>query len=328
LSASGQGIIKTAVVIPSFKVHETIREVVLSLPESISHIIVVDDKCPNASGKEAEKVNRKNVIVLYHESNQGVGGAMITGYRKALELGCDVVIKIDGDGQMDPKQIDRLVEPLLRNAADYTKGNRFIDLATLRTMPKIRLLGNSMLSFLVKIASGYWDIMDPTNGYTAIHRGALKNINLEKLSKRYFFESDMLIKLNIINAVVKDINIPARYGSEASSLSIRKVLAQFPFKLMAGLLKRISLKYFIYDFNMASVYLIIGLPMVLASVFFGVREWIDSVMSGIPRTPGTIMLVALPIIVSFQMLLQAIQIDINSVPRKELKAKEPHPRHD
>lgn len=314
--------------IPSFKVHETIKEVVLSLPETISHIIVVDDKCPYGSGKEAEKANRKNVVVLYHEANQGVGGAMVTGYRKALELGCDVVIKIDGDGQMDPKQIDRLVEPLLRNEADYTKGNRFINLATLRTMPKVRLFGNSILSFLVKISSGYWDIMDPTNGYTAIHRGVLRNLNLEKLSKRYFFESDMLIKLNIINAVVKDVNIPARYGSEASSLSIRKVLAQFPFKLMAGLMKRVALKYFVYDFNMASVYLIVGLPMFIVSILFGVREWVDSIMSGIPRTAGTIMLVALPVIVSFQMLLQAIQIDINSVPRKELKAKEPRSAHD
>lgn len=127
---------------------------------------------------------------------------------------------------------------------------------------------------------------------------------------------------------MKDINVPARYGSEASSLSIRKVLAQFPFKLLAGPLKRISLKYFLYAFNMASVYLLIGLPMFPISAFFGVLEWIDSVVSGIPRTAGTIVLVALPIIISFQMLLQAIQEDIHSVPRKETRPTELRPRND
>ena len=270
----------------------------------------------NASGKEAEKINRKNLVVLYHDTNQGVGGAVITGYKKALELGCDIVIKIDGDGQMDPKYINNLIKPLVKNEADYTKGNRFQDFKSLKSMPRIRLFGNSALSFLVKVSSGYWNIIDPTNGYTAIHRRVLQEIDLQKISKRYFFESDMLIHLNIVNAVAKDISIPARYGNENSSLNIIKVIVQFPPKLLKGLTKRIFLKYFVYDFNMASVYILLGLPMFLISIFWGFIEWIDSAMTGIPRSAGTIMLVALPIIISFQMLLQAIQIDINSVPKK------------
>lgn len=309
--------IKTAVVIPSYKVAKTIKDVILSITEIIDYIIIVDDKCPDLSGKEAEKLNRKNIVVLYHEQNEGVGGAVITGYKKALELGCDIIIKVDGDGQMDPQYIENLIEPLVEDKADYTKGNRFKDFAALKSMPKIRILGNSTLSFLVKAASGYWNIMDPTNGFTAIHRKVLKELNLERISKRYFFESDMLMNLSIVDAVVKDISMPAKYGEEKSSLNVNKVFFQFPPRLIKGLIKRICLKYFVYDFNMASVYIMVGLPMFIYSVALGVKEWVDSIATGIPRTAGTIMLVALPIIVSFQMLLQAISIDINSIPKKE-----------
>lgn len=308
--------IKKAVIIPAYRVSETITSVIDSIPQEIEHIIVVDDACPESSGKIAEGLNRTNLIVLYHKENQGVGGAVITGYKKALELGCDIAIKMDGDGQMDPACIGDLIEPLISDRADYTKGNRFRDFKALKSMPKVRLFGNSILSFLVKFSSGYWNIMDPTNGFTAIHRRVLERLNLQRISRRFFFESDMLINLNIINAVVLDVPVPARYGKEKSSLNITKVLFQFPPKILKGLIKRIFLKYFLYDFNMASVYILVGLPMFMLSVIFGIKEWIESIVTGVPRTAGTIMLIALPIIVSFQMLLQAIQIDIASVPKK------------
>jgi len=309
--------VEIAVVIPAFKVVDSLKEVVLSIPKNIDHIIVVDDHCPNASGKEAEKLNLTNVTVLYHEQNQGVGGAVITGYKKAISLGCEIIVKIDGDGQMDPQYIDRLIGPLVDDKADYTKGNRFVDFNALRSMPRIRLFGNSCLSFLVKMVSGYWNIMDPTNGFTAIHQRVLEKLKLDQISQRFFFESDMLINLNIINAVVKDIDIPARYGGENSSLNIKKSLFQFPLKLGIRFFKRILFRYFIYDFNMASVYLILGLPIFILSIIFGIVEWVDSIMSGTPKSAGTIMLVALPIIISFQMLLQAVQIDIHSIPKKD-----------
>lgn len=308
---------KIAVVIPAFKVVDTIKEVIYSIPDTVDYIIVVDDRCPDFSGREAEKSNRKDLIVIYHERNEGVGGAMITGYKKALEFGCEIVIKIDGDGQMDPKYMGKLIEPLIQDNADYTKGNRFQDFKALERMPRIRIFGNSALSFMIKVASGYWNIMDPTNGYTAIHRRVLEKLDLPKISKGYFFESDLLICLNIIDAVVKDIRMPAKYAQEKSSLNIEKTVFQFPPKLLKGLAKRVFLKYFIYDFNMASVYILLGLPVFLASVFWGIVEWIDSFVSGVPRTAGTIMLVALPIILSFQMLLQAINIDIYSIPKKK-----------
>ncbi|HAM52671.1 MAG TPA: glycosyl transferase family 2 [Nitrospiraceae bacterium] len=306
-----------AVVIPAYKVSTHIKEVILQIPDNVRYVIVVDDKCPESSGREAERLQKKNVIVLYHERNEGVGAAVVTGYRKALEEGCAVAVKMDGDGQMDPNYIESLIEPLLNNEADYAKGNRFRDFHALKTMPRIRLFGNSILSFFVKVASGYWDIMDPTNGYTAIHRRVLEELNFGSLSKKFFFESDMLIHLNIVNAVVKDISMPAQYGEEKSSLKITRALLQFPPRLMRGLVKRIFLKYFIYDFNMASVYLLIGLPVFVLSIVYGIIQWVDSLITGMPRSAGTIMLVALPIIISFQMLLQAVQIDILAVPKKK-----------
>lgn len=309
--------VKIAVVIPAHGVAGQIKKVILSLPSDIDHIIVVDDACPEGSGKVAAGVPLEKVTVVYHEKNLGVGGAVITGYKKAMEMGCDIIVKMDGDAQMDAGQIPRLVRPLIKGKADYTKGNRFRDFERLKTMPRVRLIGNSALSFLVKLASGYWDVMDPTNGFTAVQARTLKELNLEKIAKRYFFESDMLINLNIINAVVKDVDIPARYADEKSNMNIGKVLVQFPTKLLGGFLKRFFLKYYVYDFNMASVYVLLGLPMFLFGVIFGASTWIKNYAAGEPTPLGTIMLVALPIILALEMLLQAINIDINSIPKKE-----------
>ncbi|MBF0539353.1 MAG: glycosyltransferase family 2 protein [Nitrospirae bacterium] len=310
---------KTAVVIPAYKVADKIEVVVRSIPASIDTIIVVDDKCPQRSGDVAAATQGSSngrVVVLYNDVNMGVGGAVVCGLKKAIELGCDIIVKMDGDGQMDAAYLDDLIAPLLNGEADYTKGNRFMNFTALKTMPKVRLFGNSVLSFLLKISSGYWNIIDPTNGYTAIHRRAVEKLNLEGIAQRYFFESDMLINLNIINAVVRDIDIPARYGDEDSSLSILKTSLEFPPRLLKGFLRRIFFKYFLYDFNMASIYIIIGLPMFIFGSTLGVVEWMDSIINATVKTSGTIMLVALPIIVSLQMLLQAIAIDIDSVPKK------------
>jgi glycosyltransferase involved in cell wall biosynthesis len=283
----------------------------------VDHVIVIDDACPSGSGKIAESLGIERVQVIYHASNQGVGGAVITGYKKAMELGCDITIKVDGDGQMDPQYIPNLIHPLVNHEADYAKGNRFYDFQALRQMPKTRLFGNNALSFMEKLFSGYWGIMDPTNGYTAIHRRVLEQLNLSKIAKGYFFESHMLLHLNLVNAVVRDVPIPAKYGNENSSLNIRKTLIDFPPLLFYGLLKRILLNYFIYDFNMASVYLLLGIPMFLWSFIYGIYQWVDSWQSGIPKTAGSIMLAALPLILSVEMLLQAINIDIQNCPAKD-----------
>lgn len=309
--------IKKAIVIPCYRVSSILCDLIKDIPENkVDYIIVVDDGCPNRSGDLAKNLKKKNCTVIYHKKNQGVGGAVISGYRKALELGCDIIVKMDGDGQMAPSFLGKLIAPLTDDTVDYTKGNRFNCIDVFKKMPKVRLLGNSILSFIIKLVSGYWDIMDPTNGYTAIHRRVLEKIDLDKMSKGYFFEINMLIELNITNAVVRDVPIPVRYNREGSSLSILKVLIGFPPKLLKGFLKRIFMKYYIYDFNMASVYILFGVPLFLIGIVFGIREWMNSIITGQVRSAGTIMFAALPIIISFQMLLQAISIDIQKTPQR------------
>jgi len=303
-----------SVVIPTYKVSKHIKDVVDALPNFIDNIIVVDDKCPQESSNIVKNLDK--VVLVNHNINQGVGGAVISGYRKALELNSDVVVKVDGDGQMDSKYIESLIIPLIENKADYTKGNRFNDFQALNSMPKIRLFGNSVLSFMVKVASGYWNIMDPTNGFTAITSKAINGLNFDGLAKRYFFETDMLINLNLENCVVKDIPIPAKYENEESNLNIKNVMMTFPQKMLKGLAKRIFYKYYIYDFNMASVYLLFGLPMFLFGMIFGSYRWIVAIIQNIENSTGTIMLAVLPIILGVQFILQAISIDMNNIPKK------------
>ncbi len=305
------------VVIPSYRVKDHIAEVVKSIPRFVDHIFVIDDACPEHSGRDSFLAKNKKVQVIFHNENTGVGGAVQSGYRAALESGCDIIVKVDGDGQMDTSFMESLITPIVKDRADYTKGNRFYDFKALSRMPFIRLFGNSALSFLVKLSSGYWNIFDPTNGYTAIHKSALALILNEKIASRYFFESDMLIHLGIKNLVVEDVPIPALYGEEKSSLSITRVILEFPLQLHWGFIKRIFFRYFVYDFNMGSVYLILGYPLFTFGVIFGIYQWTLSSINGLETPTGTIMLAALPVILGTQLLLQAIQIDMSNIPQKK-----------
>ena len=305
-----------AVIIPAYRVAAKVAAVIADIPPEVAHIVVVDDACPENSGDVVAELDNKRLHLVRHTKNQGVGGAVISGYRKALELGADVMVKIDGDGQMDPAILHKIAGPVMSGEADYAKGNRFADFRTLKRMPTVRLLGNSGLSFLLKAASGYWTMLDPTNGYTAIHARALEKLELDRLDRRYFFESDLLIRLGTVSAVVVDVSMEARYADENSSLNIPRTMIEFPLKILRGLLRRLFLRYFIYDFNMASVYLMFSVPLLLFSFLFGIYQWIDSSQTGIPRPLGTIMVVIIPLILGFQMLLQAIAFDVASTPRR------------
>jgi dolichol-phosphate mannosyltransferase len=312
---------KIAVVIPCYKVSKQIKKVLSSIPDFVDSIIIVDDACPENSGNIAMEIGRKNMYLIKHQKNRGVGGAVISGFKKALELRSDIIIKLDGDGQMDPYNIPSLIQPILDNRADYAKGNRFNDFEALKRMPKIRLFGNSILSFITKAASGYWNIMDPTNGYFAISQYSLSKLNFDKIDSRYFFETDMLINLSLINMVVEDVPLSAIYENETSNMNIKKIILNFPFKLLKGLAKRIFYKYYIYDFNMASIYFLISIPLILFGLFFGCYRWIIGNLENTANNAGTIMVAALPIILGIQFLLQAISIDINSIPKKIAKHK-------
>jgi hypothetical protein len=244
----------------------------------------------------------------------GVGGATISGYREALADGATVIVKIDGDGQMDPGLVERFVEPILKGKADYTKGNRFFDVQLLAAMPRIRLLGNSTLSLINKVVSGYWNVMDPTNGYTAIHSATLRRLPLEKLDPGYFFESDMLFRLGVARAVVMDIPIESRYGGETSSLNVSRAAFEFPGKYLSRLIKRVFYSYFLRDFNAGTVEIVLGILLLFAGTAFGALRWYMSGTSGVPATSGQVMLSALPILLGFQLLISAVAFDIANVP--------------
>ncbi len=307
-----------AIVIPAYRVESNIEETLRGLPGFAKHIIVVDDCSPDATFEIVSRAAQTDgrILLLRHEQNQGVGGAMLTGFRKALELKAQVVVKLDGDGQMDPSYIPALVAPLIEGRADYVKGNRFRDFVSLQQMPLIRRVGNLGLSFLTKAATGYWNIFDPTNGYFAIRAEMLAQLPFEKIDKGYFFETSMLSHLYLLEAYVMDVPIPARYRGETSSMSIRRVMFEFPIKLLRTLLRRIVLRYFIFDFSMMSIYLLTGIPLLLFGLIFGISKWIQYHNLGIPAPTGTVILPTLSVILAIQILLSAIEIDINAAPRK------------
>ena len=306
-----------AVVIPSYKVRAHILGVINLIGPEATAIYVVDDCCPDGSGQFVESSSTDpRVKVVYHRENQGVGGAVMTGYRTALEDGADVIVKIDGDGQMDPRLVPQFINPILSGQADYTKGNRFFDLEAIRAMPKVRLLGNAALSFMTKLSSGYWDLFDPTNGYTAIHRDVAAHLPMNKISQRYFFETDILFRLNTLRAVVVDVPMDAHYGDEVSNLKISKIIGEFFFKHVRNFAKRIFYNYYLRDMSLASFELPIGLLLILLGGTFGGVRWVESLSSGISTPSGAVMLSALPIIIGTQLVLAFLGYDIASVPKR------------
>jgi glycosyltransferase involved in cell wall biosynthesis len=305
-----------AVVIPAYKASSTILSVINSIGPEVRTIFLVDDKCPENSGKLVEtQSSDPRVRVIYNEKNKGVGGATLVGYRAALESGVEVIVKIDADGQMDTTRINDLVQPILTGRADYAKGDRLDSLTGLSQMPSLRLIGNAGLTLLTKISTGYWNIKDPTNGFTAIHRDVLNKLPFGMMNKGYFFESDLLFRLSVFRAVVVDVPMPAVYGSEKSSLSIWKALVQFPFLHGRNFLKRISYNYFLRDINAASVELLAGTLLWWFGIIYGIITYFESSSTGTPATTGNVMIAVLPIILGFQLLLAFVSFDVSSVPK-------------
>lgn len=308
-------------VLPAYNESRHIAAVIARVPAYVERIVVVDDASSDETAAVVAGLSDPRIDLLREERNQGVGGAMVDGYARALELGCDIAVKIDADGQMDPGFIERLIAPLLAGEADYTKGFRFHDPETLRKMPKLRLVGNVGLSFLTKLASGYWNIFDPTNGFTAIHRAALERLDLKRIERDFFFETDMLASLYRAGAVVRDVYIPTHYGEEESHMSAVRTLLTFPWRLSRCFLRRVTWRYFVADFSAVSLLLTIGGPMFLWGVGFGLAVWIRNAPAGILTPTGTVMLSAVPLILGFQMLLQALVIDVANVPQLPLQSQ-------
>lgn len=304
--------LKIAVAIPCYKVEQHLQQVVAGLPDFVDSILLVDDCSPDGTPALIERLaaEDKRITAMHHQKNMGVGGAMKTAFQKAIEQGMDAVVKLDGDGQMDTTFIAPLVEAL--KESEFAKGNRLFDRQMLRRMPAIRRIGNMGVGFMVKAASGYWNVSDPVNGFFAIRTETLRRMDLERVADRFFFESSMLIELYYTGARIAEVAMPAIYGSEQSNLSIGKTLRSFPPKLGGAWLRRIYLSYFVYDFNICSLYILVGLPSFLFGLVFGLCNWIHYASIQSPSPTGTIMVAVLTFILGFQMLLAAAQYDITA----------------
>lgn len=312
---------KVLAVIPSFRTSSSIINVVNRSLEQVHHVLVVDDDCPENSGKLVSKEfsKDKRVTVITHEENLGVGGAMKTGFAWALENDFEIIVKIDGDGQMDPALVPELIKPLIDSTADFSKGNRFESPRMVRQMPFVRLLGNGFLSLFSKISTGYWSVNDPTNGFIAIKKEALAKLEPELLANSYFFESDLLFRLAIVRARISEMPMAAVYGDEKSSLKIMKVLWTFPFLHFRNLIKRIVYNYYVRDWSIGSIELPIGLVLMIWGVWFGLSSYSAAQVQGEAVTAGQAVATAIGIILGFQLLLSFISQDVQSEPRAGTK---------
>lgn len=303
-----------SVVVPCYDEGPRVGEVLDAVPDLVDTIVAVDDASTDDTAEVLAAHPDPRLVVVRHDENRGVGGAVVTGYRTAMEAGADICVKVDGDGQMDPTEIPRLVAPLAEGRAEYAKGNRFLHTRELGLMPTVRMLGNGVLSFLAKLVSGYWSVFDPTNGFTAIRTDVLRRMDLSGLPGGWFFETGMLIELSLLDARVEDVEIPARYADEESSLRILPVLVRFPPLLVKGLARRFFWRYMIRDFNAVTVCVLAALPALAFGVIFGGYHWWRSLETGVPATAGTTLLAALPVLLGFQCLLTALVLDILDEP--------------
>lgn len=308
------------VVVPAYNEAAQILDVLTTIPECVQTVVVVDDGSTDDTLELVESMELVDprIELIRHDTNRGVGAAMVTGFRRALKLGAEIVVKMDADGQMSAGDLPTLVQPLLDGRGDFAKGNRFRDFAALETMPPLRRMGNLVLSFFTKAAVGYWNCFDPCNGYVAIRGDVLESLPLERLQDSFFFETSLLAELNLLNAVVVDVPMAARYGAETSHLSIRKVLREFPGRLARCLVRRLWLKNFMYDFSMQSVYLLAGMLLAGGGIGYGGIHWLTYAWAGIGAPTGTVVIPAMMIILGFQSLLSAVNEDIRRVPTEPL----------
>ncbi len=306
---------KICVVIPAYRVASHIESVIQGIPEWVWRIVVVDDKSPDDLSTRVEALNNPRVDLVKHARNQGVGGAVVTGFDRAVELGATVLIKMDGDGQMDPAFLPEILEPILAGQADFVKGNRFGRLEAITRMPFHRRMGNLFWSFLAKLGSGYWNVFDPNNGYLALDADVYQRLDKKMLHPRYFFETSLLVELNILRAVAREVSMPAIYAGEPSSLSVFQVVTTFPGLLISRFMRRVWLQYFVLNFSVVTIFLFLGSLMSLFGIVWGSVWWYRSIVTGITATAGTVMVASLPLILGFQMLLQALTLDVQSVPQ-------------
>jgi glycosyltransferase involved in cell wall biosynthesis len=302
-----------AAVVPAYKEEAMIDRVIDTMPDYVDHIVIVDDCSPDATSDVVRRSSDPRVDLIRHEVNQGVGGAIITGHERAMELGADVNVIMAGDAQMDPAYLPALLEQVTDGGYGFAKANRFFSPESFDGMPRYRVLGNIGLSFMTKLASGYWHLFDPQNGYTAIRTSVLQRLPLKNVAKRYSFENDLLIHLNILQVPAVDVPIPAVYGDEVSSIKLSKVVPELVNLLGRGFWRRIWYRYVLWSFSPIALLLVLGI--VLFGFGLAVSVWLAFLsLNSVIATAATVMLAALPLMLGVQMLISALQLDIQASP--------------
>ena len=307
--------LRVAVVIPAHNEQAHIADVISRMPDLVDHVIVVDDTSTDQTYNLAMAAADDRTEVIHHEVNKGVGGAIITGHRRALELGSDVMVVMAGDDQMDPQYLPALLDPIADHDYGFAKANRFFSMQSFAGMPRHRVFGNMVLTFMTKAASGYWDLVDPQNGYTAISRRSLEAIPLHRVSERYDFENDLLIWLNIANVRAIDVPIPANYGQEVSGMRLHKVVPRLLRTLVGGFWRRVWIKYVLWSFSPIALLIFAGIPLLVLGLAVGVWAVAVSVAHPASVTTGTWLLAVAPALLGTQLLLQALMLDIQGTPK-------------
>ena len=262
---------KISVVIPAYNIGKSILKFLNDIPDYVDAIYLVDDKCPLNTGKIAEEniIQSNKLKIFFNDKNLGVGGAVKIGYLESLKNEIDIIVKIDGDNQMNPKQIEKLVEPLMADY-DYAKGNRFLENNDIPNYPITRFYGNIFLSFMSKLSSGYWNIFDPINGFTAITKETLKKLDLSKIDNGYFFETDMLFNLYNNRRKVKDVPVEIKYfKDQIQNMSLIKETKNFFLKNVSRCLMRIKINYFSNNFTLGSLFFLVFLLTGVFTIFYG-----------------------------------------------------------
>jgi glycosyltransferase involved in cell wall biosynthesis len=304
---------RIAVVVPCYNEERHVAEVIATMPDFVDHILIVDDRSKDATFEVATAAATSRTEVIRHEVNKGVGGSIVTGHRRAIELKADVVAVMAGDGQMDPAYLPSLLDPVVSGRKGFAKANRFYSANSFAGMPRYRFWGNVILTFLTKMASGYWNIVDPQNGYTAVSRSVLERMPLHKLAERYEFENDQLIWLNILDVAAVDVPIPAVYRDEVSTLRLYQVMPRLTRLLMGGFWRRMWRKYVLWSFSPIALLLLIGILMTVFGVAVGIWAIVQSIGPNEAST-GTWLLAVGPTLVGIQMLTQALVLDIQATP--------------
>jgi glycosyltransferase involved in cell wall biosynthesis len=309
---------RVAVVVPAFEEELLVADTVRGIPDFVDLIVVVDDRSSDQTVERARATGDPRLEVIVHDRNQGVGGAIATGYARCRELGVDVTCVMAADNQMDPGELATLVGPVARGEADYVKANRLVSGEAWQLIPRSRYLGNAVLSLLTKIASGYWHVADSQAGYTALSLGALRRLDLERLYRRYGFPNDMLVHLNVQNARVRDVPSRPIYGvGERSGIKIHRVAPRIAWLLFKGFWWRMKEKYVIRDFHPLVFFYALGTLMTVIGFILGLIVTISRVGWGNDITTATIVLVALLLVSGTQFMLFAMWFDQEA--NKELR---------